>query len=523
MPTTWPTKGSSNETSFTRCTAWSCVGRFTGQRFIGGKDWYRLGCEYLTKTQQRDGYWKGGGIAAIGSDDALVCTSFALLFLAKGRTPVLISKLAHGQPRSNEWNRKHSDMRNLVEFCSRELFKRNPMAWQVFDVRDKDAGTEEQIRELAAELLQSPIVFINGHEFRPTETQKNLLKIYIENGGFIVAEACCGDANFNSNFRDFVSELFGDGSLTRVEASHAVWDVKFRVDPNKFPLYQVSQGCRTVLLYSPKPLAGYWEANLYKGAAGEKEIRGKMAFELGANIVAYATGLTPPKPRLSEVVVNTPDEKGPDRTNVFRVAQLSAGEPRPAPRTMRNLMEEARKAGLDVVLETKEFHPANQAIKDYWFFYMHGRNEFHLTADEMKPLKQRLEGLGTLLADACCGSEKFDKSFRAMMAEMWGEKGPKLEPIPPNDPLFSAELNGQMIEKVNCRRPAGDGQRGRPEMQSVPPALEGIKLNGRWVVIYSKYDIGCALEKAPSAACYGHDYESAVKLARAAVLYALRY
>jgi hypothetical protein len=42
------------------------------------------------------------------------------------------------------------------------------------------------------------------------------------------------------------------------------------------------------------------------------------------------------------------------------------------------------------------------------------------------------------------------------------------------------------------------------------------------VVIYSKYDIGCALEKHQSTDCLGHDYDSAVVLARAAVLYALK-
>jgi hypothetical protein len=56
----------------------------------------------------------------------------------------------------------------------------------------------------------------------------------------------------------------------------------------------------------------------------------------------------------------------------------------------------------------------------------------------------------------------------------------------------------------------------------VEPALEGIKVDGRWVVIYSKYDIGCALEKHASTECLGHDHESAVKLASAIVMYALK-
>jgi hypothetical protein len=75
---------------------------------------------------------------------------------------------------------------------------------------------------------------------------------------------------------------------------------------------------------------------------------------------------------------------------------------------------------------------------------------------------------------------------------------------------------------VRCRREGPDTKRVNPEYQLVPPALEGLKSNGRWVVIYSRYDIGCALEKHQSTDCKGHDHASAVRLARAAILYALK-
>jgi hypothetical protein len=52
--------------------------------------------------------------------------------------------------------------------------------------------------------------------------------------------------------------------------------------------------------------------------------------------------------------------------------------------------------------------------------------------------------------------------------------------------------------------------------------LEGIKVDGRWVIIYSRYDIGCALEKNKSSACKGYDPDSAMKLATAALLYSLK-
>src|SRR5207248_2851265 len=102
------------------------AGRLSGQRFLGGHDWYEIGCRYLVNTQRRDADAEKGGSfwtvpAGRGTHDfwPVVATSFALLFLSKGKTPVLISKMAYGSPDSMGWNNKRSDMRHLVEFASR--------------------------------------------------------------------------------------------------------------------------------------------------------------------------------------------------------------------------------------------------------------------------------------------------------------------------------------------------------------------------------------------------------------------
>src|SRR5262245_60415395 len=130
------------------------LGRLTGQRFIGTKDWYWRGCEWLLAHQQKDGDW--GEEALYYDKFKSLSTSFALLFLSKGRTPVLLSKLAYGAhtmdpsgviieqqqkgdpPGVVGWHRKQNDARNLVEFAGRELFHGTPLAWQVYDPRRGD-------------------------------------------------------------------------------------------------------------------------------------------------------------------------------------------------------------------------------------------------------------------------------------------------------------------------------------------------------------------------------------------------
>ena len=490
------------------------VGRLTGNRFIGGHDWYRLGCEFFVDTQKADGRWDGEGRQF--DHWPVVATSFSLLFLSKGRTPVLMTKLAYN--RGDDWNNKRSDCKNLVAFVSKELFKGQPMAWQIFDSRTKPAEQEDQVKELAAELLQSPVTYFNGHNRAPTGKERDILREYLNNGGFVFAEACCGRPEFDADFRAMCKEMFPDNPLTLLPDSHAVWlaSGKFAVPPGEFPIWGIQQGCKTILMYSPKAISGYWEGNATSIG------RAATAFQLGANIIAYATGLEAPKPRLTEVEIFKGDLKSTVRRGFLRVAQIKhEGDWQPAPLAMRNLMADVRKSGLDVSLETIPLPLASDNIVDFRFLYMHGRSAFNFQKQQMNQLRFNLETGGVLLADACCGAKSFDTSFRTFMDQLWEDKKLKLQPIPLTDELYSHQLNGEALRELRCRREGADG-RPEPGFKNVAPLLEGIKLNNRWVVIYSKYDLGCALEKHKSTDCLGYDYDSALKLGKAAVFYSLK-
>lgn len=491
------------------------AGRFSGERFFGGHDWYRIGCEFLVDSQQSDGSWKGTAL----DGHPVVATSFALLFLSKGRTPVLISKLAHGPGDSHDWNSDRNDARNLVEFASRELFKRRPLAWQIFDARRSRAPA----KELAAELLQTPIVYITGHRAPRLLKHREMLKEYLDHGGFILAEACCDSKDFDEAFRGkeatLIEQLFGeDYRLKLLPDDHPIYTAsgKFAVSAREYPLYGIEMGCKTVLIYSPKDLSCRWESNQHNTPFG------RSAFQLGANIIAYATGMEIPQDRGTRVeIVRDEGGKKPPRGSL-KVAQLKYGtharDWQLAPRAMPNLMFEMRKLGVRVDLKTENVSPTAQDVVNFKFLYMHGRNAFSYNKDDLKHLQFNLKTGGLLFADAGCGSKQFDKSFRAMVRDLLGED---LQPIDLNDELFSKELNGTAITKVRCRREGVDGKTPDTEFREVAPRLEGVKINGRWAVIYSKYDIGCALEKHQSTACLGHDHESAVRLGKAVVLYSL--
>ena len=49
--------------------------------------------------------------------------------------------------------------------------------------------------------------------------------------------------------------------------------------------------------------------------------------------------------------------------------------------------------------------------------------------------------------------------------------------------------------------------------------LEGVKFNDHWAISYSKYDIGCTVERNTDLSCKGYTHESAVKIAINVVVY----
>jgi hypothetical protein len=500
------------------------TGRLSGQRFIGGHDWYREGSRFLISAQMQNGSWKGTGEPGV----PVVATSFSLLFLSKGRTPVLISKLAHGPRGGTDWNNDRNDARNLADYCGREIFKDTPLAWQVFDVRGGDDLTPRRIKELAAELMQSPILYLTGHKTPRLEGGvTELLREYLSNGGFLFAESCCGKDEFDEGFRVLMREVFKDTDykLEPLPDEHPVYKAsgKFVSLPSHFNLEGVRMGCKWVVIYSrgtlkksPNSLCCWWETNQFA------EGRGKEAFQLGANIVAYATGLEPPKERGHKVdLPREPSGKKVPR-GALAVAQLKHdGDWQPAKKAMQVLMDEMAKEGIDVAPKPQPLALGDKDLPEYRFFYMHGRKAFKYDKEDLKDLRFDLkEGGGMLLADACCGSKTFDQSFRKLVQDLFPDNN--LEKIPLTDDLYSKELNGKPITKVRCRREAPDGKGPEKEFRDVDPYLEGIKIDGRWVLIYSKYDIGCALERHKSTDCLGHDHDSAVRLAKAVALYALK-
>jgi hypothetical protein len=489
------------------------VGRLTGRRFLGQHDWYRQGAEMLVQQQDKlSGFWRGEGS---GEENPLIATSFALLFLSKGRRPVAISKLQHGY--TNDWDLHRSGVHNLIRHV--EPLWRQKLTWQTIDARA--AGVED--------LLESPVLFLSGREALDlTVEQKQNLKQYVAQGGFIFAEACCDGEQFDQAFRQLMKELFPDSALRLLPPEHVIWFAQERVAPDRMrPLYGIDACCRTSVVYCPKDLSCLWELSRGERETGypqavKDDIQAGLA--IGANVLAYATNRQL-KDKLERPRIST---QGDPNENVSRgvlvIPKLvhGGGSDEAANALPRLLGVLRTEVGLRVAAEPLHVSPDDPQLLDHTVAFIHGRRDFRFSEKQRKALATYLRRGGFLFGDAICANGQFADALRREIKAALPEA--EFVRLPEDHPLFTQQFRGYDLSTVTLRDPqvraAGDPLNAR-QMQ-IKPLLEGVQLQGRLAVVFSPYDISCAMENAASLDCKGYLPADAARLVVNIVMYALQ-
>ena len=64
--------------------------------------------------------------------------------------------------------------------------------------------------------------------------------------------------------------------------------------------------------------------------------------------------------------------------------------------------------------------------------------------------------------------------------------------------------------------------RWQTRIEQVAPVLEGIEIDGRLAVVFSPFDLSCALENQASIECKGYLREDAAKIGINILLYAMQ-
>jgi len=490
-------------------------GMISGLRNFGPNDWYRQGAAFLVGSQGPDGTWSQVNMAAWQNNPRVLeqvrrawagrvsyDTVFALLFLAKGNRPLLIQKLQWRGDREPSWNRNIHDLENLTNFIDDKFGKR--VTWQT-------ATLDLSLQDLRA----GPMLLITGHEFpKFTDAEVARLRAYVETGGTLLCEACCGSKEFTDGFRPFARRLMPEQRLRTLDQTHPVFRSYYKLD-DLYDLEGIDVGCRTGVIFSPKALDCLWELQTIPKWS-------EKAFQIGTNIAAYATGkeLLQDKLDVVELPVSPRGDKPVEvPRGAVRIARIiHEGDYKADVHAEEHLAALLReKARVDVVARGRHLHPSDDRIYEYPVVLMTGHYTFELPDKEIAALRQYLDRGGCLIADACCGKAAFDKSFRETVAKLYPDK--PFQPLGASHPIYTGEI-GLPLGEVRYRRILADELKARG---TKTPPVEAVTVNGRTVILYSKYDFTCALEGDNPYSCRGYVDEDGRKIALNVFLYAIGY
>ena len=368
-----------------------------------------------------------------------------------------------------------------------------------------------------------PALLFAGHnKFELTDEIRPKLARYVADGGTIIGDACCGWADFADSFRREMERVFPERPLRKMlpddplfSSYHKLGQITYKKgDGSTYTaescLESIEFGCRSGVIFSPCDMTCGWD--------GHEHPRGvrvviDQARQLGANIVTYVLGSFQLGRFLSSTKVYF--EAGAPARDDFVFAQLiHEGDWDPDPSAVHNLLKYARdNSTLGVKFKRQNVRLKDPEAMKYPLIYMTGHREFHWSKEEAGILQRYLKAGGMLVADACCGRLAFDVAFRREIAKAMPES--KLDRVALDHPLYHVHND---IKRVDYT------PRMREDFGPLEtPELEGISIDGRLAVVYSRFDLGNGWEQFPHPYSYGLKDESALQLGTNAIVYAMTH
>lgn len=156
----------------------------------------------------------------------------------------------------------------------------------------------------------------------------------------------------------------------------------------------------------------------------------------------------------------------------------------------------------------KRFCPVrldSDGVFDFPFCVMSGNEKFSFTQKERAALRKYLTQGGFLLVSPGCSDENWDKSFRQEMKACFPEY--TLQKIPMTHPIFS------IVNPI----PRLTDKHGKPV------ALEGLEINGRLVLVYSKEGLNDVEHAEGCCCCGGNEIKDPAKVNVNVFTYAVLY
>lgn len=455
------------------------VGLASGRKFFKGKDWYQEIATQYVKKMNRQGI--GGGRGNV------VETSFALVFLSRGRVPVFANKL---EIPNYDWDNRPRDLANVTNWASDEF--EVPLNWQIVGMNSNPERW-----------LDSALLYLASH--RPlelNEAQKKKLKRYIDLGGTLVINPDGGDRRFIQSVVETFEGMY-PYKFTDVEPNDDLYNINYQVRDQG--VQTLNNGVRHLVLILGKDAGSTWQTNSQ---------RDHSPWYLMANIFQYAIEKSQPRARLEQHV----DVREGKASNVVHIGRaVYDGNWNPEPLAWDRTDVFASNAG-KASMKTHRLDLADIAEKDVSLVHVSGTDAVEFTDDQIEAIRQFVnKDGGVILFESVGGKPEFNSSVIAMLRKAF----PAAEQLPRRlgvtDDLISGKAadGSYDVSRVDYRlyykQRLGATTR---------PGLQAIFVNGKPKVLISAEDLSAGALGQPVWGVFGYDSESARKILTNIALFA---
>lgn len=388
--------------------------------------------------------------------------------------------------------------------------------WEQLDVRtlarQRTSGVE----------CRTPLLYLCAYyPLELTADQQTALRDYVLGGGTLMIN-CCGQDAAAASAEAELGQMFPQHPLRPLPPDHAVYHSYYDIEQVRYPLPSenpidegaaqagpprlraVTLGTRAAVIVSREDLASGWNEWYNPGVA---RVATEDSVRLGLNLITYVTA----ENRYAKFLARTREIAGPSvrpRTQLVFPQVIHDGNWNPNPSAVPFFLKElAANTSIAVRFERKAMPLKDPTLFEHPLLYLTGSWNPSFSREELALLHRYLTSGGTLLADAAAGAAEFDVAFRTLVQELFPDV--PLTPLPADHPVFSCFHALDRLALHHEREPVG-------------PAVEAVLVDGRPVILYSRYGLGdgWAHQFSMYARCY--ETEDALKLGTNLVVYVMQ-
>lgn len=449
----------------------------SGTRFFNKRDWYQSGAEKIVRS---GGAGKVGG----GHGGEEVATSFALMFLSRGRVPVWINKL---EVAGQMWNNRPSDLYFLTSHISN--LREGEVNWQVVNM---DYAPDQW--------LLAPVAYLSSNEdLKFTDQQKGNLKQYLDRGGMLLANP--EGAYFKQSMKALVEELYPQYKMRLLEKSHPVYHVLHQIEgAEKHKIWGMSNGARELVIMFDSDYGYTFQSDRRKTGP---------IWDIAMNIFALATNKGVLQNRLIQPFETRKKRNVSGEMIVARAKYDGNWLPEPAAwKLLGNPM--FNKTGVN--LKTSDVELSALAGTTEKLVHLAGTHAYTLKPGEKSAIKDYVTNGGTVLVETVGGIGDFAGNLEKQLSDVFKAAA---VPLGSSDALISGE---GIAGGYDCSRVSWRWRTVQTMAVGSRPRLAAILVNGRPAVLVSHEDISLGMMGLRHWHVMGYSPKSAREMATNIIL-----